>query len=82
LDPAAPAPIDTIGRGSLSDDYGFPPELARNIAAESKNGPYGSPEAFLARMKSRYSAFSRPVDFEALYWGQVQGLMAQHKLVF
>ena len=38
LDASAPIPIHTKGREALIDNYDFPPELARNIAAESKNG--------------------------------------------
>jgi hypothetical protein len=81
LDPKAPIPIGTRGRDALIK-LGFPVSVAESIAAESKSGPFGDAGAFLSRMKARYGSFSRPVDFEALYWGQVQSLMASNNLTF
>jgi hypothetical protein len=60
----------------------FPYELARQIAEESKSGPYADEHNFLSRMNARYAKLARYVDFEAEYWRQVQVLMAFNNLTF
>jgi hypothetical protein len=81
LEIGAPIPISTLGRPGLMT-RSFPYELARQIAEESKSGPYADEHNFLSRMNARYAKLARYVDFEAEYWRQVQVLMAFNNLTF
>jgi hypothetical protein len=70
--------LNTFGRDALID-MGLPRGLAESVANEQ---PYQSQGDFRAKMKARYGALSRPVDFNTEYWPTMQNFMKAHNLTF
>ncbi len=73
--------LNTASRNDI-ERLDLPTELARQIAAEDKDIPFNGAADFLARMKARYNALSRPVDFEEKYWPLIVEKVDQGKATF
>ncbi len=60
----------------------LPTQLAREIADEDRDSPFGGEQDFLNRMKARYNRLRRPVDFETKYWPKIKAVIDAGKATF
>ena len=80
LDGATALVIDLSTAGEINlKKLGLPIRLARNIAEESKSGPFKDEEDFKTRMEARYNNKGK---FEREYWPLIKPLIGSGKARF